>query len=67
MREELTNLSALYSAKCVENAMLDEKVAALLENNKWDCHFSIFEDMIFSVAMKSFERNSDRKRLNFRN
>ncbi|PAV75033.1 hypothetical protein WR25_06363 [Diploscapter pachys] len=36
MREELTNLSALYSAKCVENSMLDEKIAALLENNNCD-------------------------------
>ncbi|KAK5978230.1 hypothetical protein GCK32_021233 [Trichostrongylus colubriformis] len=31
MREELTNLSAAYSAKCIENAQLDERLSALME------------------------------------
>ncbi|KAE9420529.1 hypothetical protein Angca_003029 [Angiostrongylus cantonensis] len=31
MREELTTLSAAYSAKCVENAQLDERLSALME------------------------------------
>lgn len=31
MREELTNLSALYSSKCIENAQLDERVSAIME------------------------------------
>ncbi|CAJ0578407.1 unnamed protein product, partial [Mesorhabditis spiculigera] len=32
MRDELTNLSALYSAKCVENSQLDERIGSILED-----------------------------------
>lgn len=31
---ELNHLSALYSAKCLENSQLDERVQKLLESNK---------------------------------
>ncbi|KAL6731593.1 hypothetical protein Aduo_002439 [Ancylostoma duodenale] len=34
MREELTNLSAAYSAKCIENAQLDERLSALMEQRE---------------------------------
>ncbi|WKX91494.1 hypothetical protein Q1695_009937 [Nippostrongylus brasiliensis] len=34
MREELTNLSAAYSAKCIENAQLDERLSALMEERE---------------------------------
>ncbi|CAJ0927285.1 unnamed protein product, partial [Mesorhabditis belari] len=34
MRDELTNLSALYSAKCIENAQLDERIGAILEGKE---------------------------------
>ncbi|KAK6036347.1 hypothetical protein COOONC_26148 [Cooperia oncophora] len=36
MREELTNLSAAYSAKCIENAQLDERLSALMEERERD-------------------------------
>ncbi|PIO58960.1 hypothetical protein TELCIR_19589, partial [Teladorsagia circumcincta] len=36
MREELTNLSAAYSAKCIENAQLDERLSALMEERDRD-------------------------------
>ncbi|KHJ93163.1 hypothetical protein OESDEN_06931 [Oesophagostomum dentatum] len=34
MREELTNLSAAYSAKCIENAQLDERLSSLMEQRE---------------------------------
>ncbi|KAK6730795.1 hypothetical protein RB195_007331 [Necator americanus] len=34
MREELTTLSAAYSAKCIENAQLDERLSALMEQRE---------------------------------
>lgn len=56
MSAELTNLSSLYSAKCLENLQLDEKMQDLLvdrENNdkiKFEIYLNILNSLIFLLA-----------------
>ncbi|VDL74112.1 unnamed protein product [Nippostrongylus brasiliensis] len=46
MREELTNLSAAYSAKCIENAQLDERLSALMEEREREGGRGLLIDLI---------------------
>ncbi|RCN33566.1 hypothetical protein ANCCAN_20603 [Ancylostoma caninum] len=69
MREELTNLSAAYSAKCIENAQLDERLSALMEQREreGDCIVptGTRNDQSLTTVKASFEDVLEEQRTGF--
>ncbi|CAD6186121.1 unnamed protein product [Caenorhabditis auriculariae] len=64
MREELTNLSALYSAKCVENEQLDERLSAMLNEQETNSEMNVENERLRGeLGQKSKEVEELRRRI----
>ncbi|EGT54277.1 hypothetical protein CAEBREN_32174 [Caenorhabditis brenneri] len=65
MREELINVCALYSAKCLENSQLDEQLANLISEKEASVELSIENDKLRSeIDRKSKEINDLQRKMN---
>ncbi|CAO4361061.1 unnamed protein product [Caenorhabditis nigoni] len=65
MREELINVCALYSAKCLENSQLDEQLANLISEKEASVELSIENDKLRSeVDKKSKEIHDLQRKMN---
>ncbi|KAF1768833.1 hypothetical protein GCK72_000646 [Caenorhabditis remanei] len=62
MREELINVCALYSAKCLENSQLDEQLANLISEKEASVELSIENDKLRSEIDKKSKEISDLQR-----
>ncbi|CAB02286.4 PH domain-containing protein [Caenorhabditis elegans] len=65
MREELINVCALYSAKCLENSQLDEQLSNLISEKEASVELSIENDKLRSeIDRKSKEIGDLQRKMN---